>query len=121
LIIGCPGENKESINETISVIRKYKPDIIVPTFLVPYPGTKLYIQNKNRLKDHNFENYSYLTRPIPFLRIPEKKIQKFRNKILFHFYFNPIIIMRNIFRLNSFSKIKYFLLEVRSLLSYYLN
>ena len=118
LIVGSPGENKKTIGETVEVLRRSRPDIIVVTYLTPYPGTELYEQNKELLTKYNFGNFTYLNTPIPLSGLSEKQLRKFRTKILISFYFSPFFILKNLLNLNSLSKIHYFLLEIRALISY---
>lgn len=42
LIIGLPGETKESIRHTFNLLRELNPDKVNVNVLTPYPGTKLY-------------------------------------------------------------------------------
>lgn len=42
LIIGSPGENEKSINATINLLRKIKPDIILPQIAMITPKTKIF-------------------------------------------------------------------------------
>ena len=60
LIAGYPGENLESLNETISLIRAVKPDDVSVYPLLPYPGTPLY-KNPEKYKityiDKDFSKY----------------------------------------------------------------
>ena len=98
-----------------------RPDIVVPTYLTPYPGTELYEKYQESLKDYNLDEFSYLDNPICFLNIPVKQLRKFRTKILLNFYLNPFILLRTLLGLNKLSRIRYFLLEIRSLLVYFLQ
>ncbi len=60
LIAGYPGENMESLNETISLIREVKPDDVSVYPLLPYPGTPLF-KNPEKYKityiDKDFSKY----------------------------------------------------------------
>ena len=41
MIVGLPGENKESVNESIALAKKLK-KVISPAILIVYPGTRVY-------------------------------------------------------------------------------
>lgn len=65
LIIGLPGENKESVNETISFLRENKLDDFDMTIFTPYPGSKIY-NNKENYDigfNVNYEDYWYKGKP----------------------------------------------------------
>ena len=60
LIAGYPGEDIESLNETISLIREVKPDDVSVYPLLPYPGTPLF-KNPEKYRityiDKDFSKY----------------------------------------------------------------
>ncbi|MEA2082843.1 MAG: radical SAM protein [Thermodesulfobacteriota bacterium] len=48
IIFGCPGETRETIQESIDLINKIKPLVIIFHVLVLFPGTALYAAFKNK-------------------------------------------------------------------------
>jgi len=48
IILGIPGEDESTLNETTSLLAHVKPDLIRPTFLIPVKGTELYDYCKNK-------------------------------------------------------------------------
>lgn len=42
IILGIPGEDESTLNETLALIANVKPTLIRPTFLIPVKGTDLY-------------------------------------------------------------------------------
>ncbi len=42
LVLGLPGEDDETFNETLSFIKEFKPKAAWAFFLSPYPGTEIY-------------------------------------------------------------------------------
>ncbi|MFW9996783.1 MAG: B12-binding domain-containing radical SAM protein, partial [Candidatus Odinarchaeota archaeon] len=56
LVFGLPGENEESIDETISFLKAFRPDRILLSLATVYPGTELW--GKNR----------HFTLPLPWTR-----------------------------------------------------
>lgn len=60
LIIGLPGENKKTLEETLKILKKLNPDEINLNFATPYPGTQLYevAEEKGWIMEHNWSNYS---------------------------------------------------------------
>lgn len=64
IMIGLPGENQETINETIRGLKKIKPDYIGKFITMVYPGTKLYELMK--LKGGITDEYWLSGTPAPF-------------------------------------------------------
>ncbi len=62
LMVGNPGETEKSINATISLLRKIKPDIILPQIAMITPGTKLF----DIAKEKGFIDESYWLTDLPF-------------------------------------------------------
>lgn len=73
LIIGSPGEDDSTIQETISLIEQIKPQAILTSYLHTYPGTELYDSAKEGgLSDFQwFKNEEHL---------PENYVYKFRER-----------------------------------------
>lgn len=73
LIVGSPGEDDSTIQETISLIEQIKPQAILTSYLHTYPGTELYDTAKEGgLSDfHWFKNKEHL---------PENYVYKFRER-----------------------------------------
>lgn len=58
-IIGLPGENKTTIQDTIALWKELKPNYSGFTIATPFPNTAFHktIINKNQLLDSNYDNY----------------------------------------------------------------
>jgi len=88
VILGFPGENEETVNETIHLVKRIikvakKPLILTAARMLEiYPGTRLYdIAKKRKMIDDNFWLESSET-PLFKEKTPEW-IKKQRNRILF--------------------------------------
>lgn len=60
MILGLPGENKQTLMNTFKFLIKLDPDSVTFNFATPYPGTKLYniaVRN-NWIITYNWANYS---------------------------------------------------------------
>lgn len=70
LMVGNPGENEASINQTIQLLRKIQPDIILPQIAMITPGTKIF----ELAKDKGFidENYWMTDLPFPYYTCERK-------------------------------------------------
>jgi radical SAM superfamily enzyme YgiQ (UPF0313 family) len=71
MMVGSPGETEESIRESVELIRKARPDKVIPSITMVFPGTALY----QKAKDLGLINDGYwLTdRPAPYYSILEKR------------------------------------------------
>jgi len=60
MVMGHPGESKETIKKTLSMLRKIRFDEIKITFLTPFPGSEFYRQQKSigNLITEDFSRYS---------------------------------------------------------------
>jgi radical SAM superfamily enzyme YgiQ (UPF0313 family) len=70
LMVGNPGENEQSINETIYLLRKLKPDIILPQITMITPGTMVF--NLAKQKGYIDDNYWSTDLPFPYYTCERK-------------------------------------------------
>jgi radical SAM superfamily enzyme YgiQ (UPF0313 family) len=98
VIIGFPGEDKETAWETIRLVEKISPDEVgFYNVATPFPGTPLYDQvvKNGWLRVTDFEKYD-TTRPIfetPLLSM--KEIEKIRELAFLRFHIRPKNILRS--------------------------
>jgi len=71
LMVGNPGETQKTVNESISLIKKAKPDDIVPFITMVFPGTPLYEMCKS--KGYIEDSFWLTDKPTPYLAILEKR------------------------------------------------
>jgi anaerobic magnesium-protoporphyrin IX monomethyl ester cyclase len=97
VILGFPGETKESAWKTIKFVEKISPDEVgFYNIATPFPGTPLYDQVKKNgwLRVTNFDKYDTVT-PIfetPWLSM--KELKEIREQAFHHFYLRPSYILR---------------------------
>jgi anaerobic magnesium-protoporphyrin IX monomethyl ester cyclase len=97
VILGFPGETKESAWETIKFVEKISPDEVgFYNIATPFPGTPLYDSVKERgwLRVTDFDKYDTVT-PIfetPWLSMEE--LRHIREQAFHHFYMRPTYIVR---------------------------
>ncbi len=89
LMIGNPGETKETLKETKKLLRKIKPNSLYLSFLTPYPGTYLYEKslrngelNLKSYDDFNCRKYTKKKLPIKNDELSYDYINTFRKKLL---------------------------------------
>jgi anaerobic magnesium-protoporphyrin IX monomethyl ester cyclase len=97
VILGFPGETKESAWETIKFVEKISPDEVgFYNIATPFPGTPLYdtVKKNGWLRVTNFDKYDTVT-PIfetPWLSM--KELKKIREQAFHHFYTRPTYVIR---------------------------
>jgi anaerobic magnesium-protoporphyrin IX monomethyl ester cyclase len=106
VILGFPGETKETAWKTIKFVEKINPDNVgFYNVATPFPGTPLYdsVKEKGWLKVTDFDKYDTTT-PIfetPWLSMQELK--EIHEQAFHHFYLRPAYFLdrRRVFRLST--------------------
>jgi radical SAM superfamily enzyme YgiQ (UPF0313 family) len=96
VILGSPGETKETAWETINFVEKLNPDDVGYYIATPYPGTPMYdyVKEKGWLKVTDFDRYDTAT---PIFEIPTmtmKELREIREKAFQKFYLRPSYVLR---------------------------
>jgi len=128
LMLGMPGETKETIKQTLKFIKKINPYTIDIGICTPYPGSVLFeeiAKEHPEIKDGtavNLENlhteglynefYTSLTR---------EEIEKNLSKLYKSFYLNPRHIVYNLSRIRSINDIKKIANATYNLLKFFLK
>lgn len=66
-ILGLPGENKESIEQTLNFIFETDPDVVEINLLTPYPGTDIYEKPEEFGIKITNQNWNYYLHTIPIV------------------------------------------------------
>jgi radical SAM superfamily enzyme YgiQ (UPF0313 family) len=96
VILGFPGETKESAWKTIKFVEKISPNEVgFYNIATPFPGTPLYdsVKKNGWLRVTDFDKYDTVT-PIfetPWLSM--KELKKIRQQAFHHFYLRPTYIL----------------------------
>jgi anaerobic magnesium-protoporphyrin IX monomethyl ester cyclase len=99
-ILGLPGETKETIEETISFIKKTLPMSLEFNIATPYPGTELnrYFVKKGIIKKNiNWHKLYQDSAQFENREISNEYIEKIREKAYLSLYLNPRWFFRNLF------------------------
>jgi anaerobic magnesium-protoporphyrin IX monomethyl ester cyclase len=91
-IVGLPGENLETMNQTKQLILGTKPTGFQVNSLVPYPRTKVYDIAVNQGKinpDLQWKNLLLFNTPISLCELSTEQINDFRRSIYHDVYMNP--------------------------------
>jgi len=94
-IVGGPGENEESVNETIRLVRKIELDYIFLWYFMPYPGSAIYkdIESAGEImgdySNHSGHRIAFVPRTMS-----RKQLELSYKKIYRAFYTRPSVVLR---------------------------
>jgi len=98
-ILGCPTETKETIEETIDLIKIADLNSIQLTFFTPYPGTEIYPDiDKYGQFTQNWENMTDWNPVFVPNGFTKDELVGYHKKILKIFYLRPKILMSFVIR-----------------------
>jgi radical SAM superfamily enzyme YgiQ (UPF0313 family) len=108
-LLGLPGENEKTINQTIDFAIKLDPDIAKFHLLKPYPKSEIYNELKSlgMIIDENFVHYGIHTGPVH--RLPDlsaEQLMALQKKAYRKFYMRPGKILKEMLRLKTFNRMK---------------
>jgi radical SAM superfamily enzyme YgiQ (UPF0313 family) len=89
ILVGIPGGTRKDIELTKKLISKIKPSHIMPSYLTPYPGTKIYDLLKDNIKNQDYSNWDDFQRTIidyNFEVAPETEYNE-----LIEYYYNSVV------------------------------
>ena len=107
-MFGLPGDNEETIQETIEFAKKLNPDIAKFHILKPFPGTEAfnYFKSRNLIDAENFDDYGIHARPVHHLEnVSAERIKALQDQAYRDFYFNLKKIISHIMRLKSWNRL----------------
>ena len=88
LIIGVPGETRQDILQTISLVEEIEPSLLNISYLTPFPATQLYKMTKKWVRNEDYERWDDFQTSVydfPFEMDPRKSeeliLEAYRRKI----------------------------------------
>jgi len=111
VIIGYPGETKNDILNTLTLLKKWDPDYIQVYCCVPFPGSPLYdeVLRSGWLSSTDWamfeQNFSVVNTP----QLSDKEVMALRERIIKSFYLNPCKIVKTLLKIRSPREILFFL------------
>ncbi len=102
-VLGLPGETKKSIKKTIKLANKLDTDFAQFYCAVPYPGSELYEEAKDR-KWINTDNWTKFEQNYSVLdldSVTAKEVMSFRKKAYLYFYLHPKRLYRILKKVKS--------------------
>jgi radical SAM superfamily enzyme YgiQ (UPF0313 family) len=97
VLLGYPGETKESAWQTIKFVQKVSPDnLAFYNIATPLPGTPMYDQVKKNgwLKITNFDKYDCKTPIFETPTMSMKELEEISEKAFQSFYLRPSYVLR---------------------------
>ncbi len=91
VVLGFPGETKETIWETVKFIERLKPGDVGYYIATPYPGTPLYEQvvREGRLKIQDFNRFDTATPVFDLGTMTGEELKELRERAFQRFYLRP--------------------------------
>ena len=96
IILGFPGETKETAMESVKLLRKINPDEIGIYIATPYPGTPMYdrVIKMGWLKITDFDRYDTATPTFESPTMTVDELRKIHDKAHQSFYLRPTYVIR---------------------------
>lgn len=93
-IIGLPGSNKDTINQTIEFAKKLKLNFAQFYTATPYWGSQLYEKAKKQgwLLKKGYKTMDQAVANISYSKLSNKDIENLRRKAYLHFYLRPYVV-----------------------------
>jgi anaerobic magnesium-protoporphyrin IX monomethyl ester cyclase len=91
VVLGFPGETKETIWETIKFIERLSPNDVGYYIATPYPGTPLYenVKNNGLLKTNDFNKFDTATPVFEMGTMTGQELRDIRERAFQRFYLRP--------------------------------
>ena len=118
-LLGLPGEDKNTMNETIEFAIKLDPDIAKFHVLKPFPKSAVYDQLKEQglIIDENYVHYGIHTKPVHKLSsVTQDELLEIQKNAYRRFYMRPSKIFKEIARLKTWNRMKLNLITGTSVL-----
>jgi len=107
-LVGSPWETKETFMKTIEFAKSLPLDFAHFNKFVPYPGTSIYKDLKNKGYRFNFDNGAYINNQCDFIYVPEAftktEFSQCLDRAYKEFYLRPNYLMRRLFSIRTFTE-----------------
>ncbi|OQX78939.1 MAG: hypothetical protein B6D56_08080 [Candidatus Omnitrophica bacterium 4484_70.1] len=123
-MLGFPWETKREMLETIEFIKRLKPDTCQFSIPVPYPGTELFQEGKEKgwlSFGENWEKYDMSLPPLKNQFVSPQEIVHLCRKAWIKVYFSPSFIIRKLKNLRNFLYLRLYFRGIISVLRGHLN
>jgi anaerobic magnesium-protoporphyrin IX monomethyl ester cyclase len=103
-ILGAPEESRRDLRATIRFARELDSDTAQFTLLTPYPGTDLYEDLKDLIREKDWTKYDSLHAVFDHPTVPRFELQLWLTRAYFAYYLRHRRSVRNFFRFLSLRK-----------------
>lgn len=103
VILGLPGETKETIKQTVNFIKKIKPDYAQFYGAIPFPGTEFYdmaIDNKWLATD-DWSCFEINQAIVSYPQLSAEELNRERRRAFRAFYFRPGYVLKRLAKLKT--------------------
>lgn len=98
VVLGMPGDTKESIKNTIKFVQELKPTYAIFSLATPYPGTRFYQQvfEKDIIKVKDWSKYTLISPILETVECSLDELRKYQAMAFRKFYLRPGYLIRQI-------------------------
>ena len=106
VMVGYPGETKETLKQTLDFVEKTKPDDVYLSVATPYPGTELrrLVEDMGLKISTDWGLYDTLTPVFENPQLSAEDIRRIRTEFYDSFY-SPIYVLHHLFKRNFYGRI----------------
>jgi radical SAM superfamily enzyme YgiQ (UPF0313 family) len=118
-ILGLPGDNDQTIKETIKFAKELDVDFAKFLTLTPYPNSHVFhqLEEENLIDNKDYDNYGVYTAPVHHLKdLSAEDIVKWQKRAYRQFYLRPRKILQHLARMKSLTQLKYNLKSAKFIL-----
>lgn len=118
-LFGIPGENEESVRETIEFAKKLRPGSAQFAVAIPHPGTELFrvATEEGWIRYQKWEDFSSCRGMLETPEFPLDAAEKARIRAYREFYFRPAFFLQTALSINNWADLKSVLASARSIVS----
>jgi len=98
VVLGMPGDTKESIKRTVNFVRELNPSYAVFSLATPYPGTRFYKESveMNLIKVKDWSKYTLISPVLDTVDCSLEELRKLQYKAFRNFYLRPGYLLRQV-------------------------
>ncbi len=116
-LFGIPGEDQETISQTIEFAKELDPDSVQFAVAIPHPGTQLYAQCERNgwLVYDSWADFASKNSLIETEELSREEVERARVRAYREFYFRPSFILKTAAKIRSLKDVKRVLKSAKSI------
>ncbi len=117
IMLGNPGDTVDILEENIRQLKKLNPDLIQVTITTPLPGSMMFHDKAaaNEILTYNWDHYEGSDKIFEHENLSFEQLNHYYKKTYLRFYLRPSFILKSIFKVTSFMRIKMMLIGLVSI------